>query len=108
MSASFPVVCLGGSAGGIQPLTSLIREIPANAGLAIVVVQHRRGPSELPALLSRMTPMRVQLITQGMSVERDHVYVIPPNCDLRLSAGAFHLSSLFETLWIPKYHYGLP
>src|SRR5258707_7864161 len=79
-SEKFPVVCLGGSAGAVEAIRGLLRALPPEPGLAVVVVQHRRGPSVLADVLSASSSMRVQLIAEGMPLERDRVYVIPPNC----------------------------
>jgi chemotaxis response regulator CheB len=92
---AFPVVCLGASAGGLDAYIRLIREIPVDAGAAIVVINHmRRQPTMLPEILGKATSMRVQLITKGMSLQQNHLYVIPPNCDLTLRDEAFRLSGL--------------
>ncbi|MEO8659490.1 MAG: chemotaxis protein CheB [Bryobacteraceae bacterium] len=80
---NFPIVSLGASAGGVEACVRLVRELPANAGLAIVIVNHlRHSESLLPEILTRVTSMRTQIITEGMHVKRDNIYVIPPNCDL--------------------------
>jgi two-component system, chemotaxis family, protein-glutamate methylesterase/glutaminase len=103
MAKNFPVVCLGASAGGLDAYTRLLREIPAEAGFAVVVVNHlRRQPTMLPELLGKAASMHVQRITEGMPLERNHVYVIPPNCDLTLSDHAFHLSPLSKPYGWPS------
>jgi two-component system chemotaxis response regulator CheB len=100
---NFLIVSIGSSAGGVEPCVRLVREVPADAGLAIVIVNHlRRGPTMLPEILARATSMRTQLITAGMSVERNHVYVAPPNCDLTLHNGAFHLDALSKPFGWPN------
>jgi chemotaxis response regulator CheB len=94
---------IGSSAGGVEPCIRLVREVPADAGLAIVIVNHlRRGPTMLPDILARVTSMQTHLITAGMSVERNHVYVVPPNCDLTLHDGAFHLNALSKPFGWPN------
>jgi two-component system chemotaxis response regulator CheB len=96
VDTGFTVVGLGASAGGLDAYKRIIRGIPAGAGLAIVVINHmrRRAQVTLPEILQKETSMPVELITQGMLPERNHVYVIPPNCDLTLRDGAFHLETL--------------
>src|SRR5450755_3181674 len=65
MAKNFPVVCLGASAGGIDAYTRLLREIPAEASFAVVVVNHlRRQPTTLPEFLGKAASMHVQLITE--------------------------------------------
>src|SRR5438067_12489244 len=67
--------------------------MPANPGVAIVLVTHMdpKHESHMASVLDRMTPMAVREAKEGMRVERDHVYVIPPDTHLSLRDGAFHL-----------------
>ncbi len=66
----FLIVSIGSSAGGVEPCVRLVREVPADAGLAIVIVNHlRRGPTILPQILARATSMRTQLITTGTTAK---------------------------------------
>ena len=91
---TFPVVCLGASAGGLQSYIRLFHELPVDVGLAVVVINHMRHSRSLIAeLLTRRTPMPVQVISERMPPRLNHVYV-PPNCDLTLLDSAFHLSPL--------------
>jgi two-component system chemotaxis response regulator CheB len=99
---SFPVVCLGGSAGAVEAIRGLLRALPPEPGLSVVVVQHRRGPSILPEVLAASTTMIVELIVEGMLLERDHVYVIPPNCELSISGTVFHLRSVSKSRGWPN------
>ena len=86
-----PVVGIGASAGGFDPICEFLVAVPPSSGFAYVVVQHldplHKGM--LPALLQRMTPMKVAEVTDGMAVEADHVYVIPPDRDLGFEDGRF-------------------
>ncbi len=94
-SKSFPVVCLGGSAGSLIPFRKVIREIPFDSGLAIVVVDHRRrSPTKLPEILSQHSSIPVRLIVPGLKMQPNRIYVIPPNCDLTIEDGHFQLTSL--------------
>jgi two-component system CheB/CheR fusion protein len=92
-SASFPIVGIGASAGGLTALEQFLSHVPPQCGLAIVVVQHRDPHSEgmLVELLQRHTPMQVLQALDQMPVEPDHVYVIPPGWDLSLMHGVLHL-----------------
>ena len=92
-SASFPIVGIGASAGGLTALEQFLSHVPHHCGLAIVVVQHRDPHSEgmLVELLQRHTPMPVQQVADQMPVEPDHVYVIPPGLDMSLLHGVLHL-----------------
>ena len=92
---NFPLVCLGASAGGVDALTRLVRALRPDLGCAFVVVNHfRRAATAMPEILARITSMRVLLITDGMPIERNHVYVIPSNCDLTLQEEHFHIGEL--------------
>lgn len=81
------IVGIGMSAGGLSAVTALLRQLPANPGMAFVVIQHLdpAHPSALPALLQRATAMPVTEAKDGMPVEANAVYAIPPNRTLCLS-----------------------
>ncbi|MDP2440495.1 chemotaxis protein CheB [Rhodoferax sp.] len=93
VSAAFPIVGIGASAGGLTALEQFLSHVPPLSGMAIVVVQHRDPHSEgmLVELLQRHTPMPVLQALDQMPVEPDHVYVIPPGWDLSLLHGVLHL-----------------
>jgi len=88
-----PVVGIGASAGGLDPICEFLAGVPANSGMAYVVIQHldpqRRGM--LPELLQRVTSMPVLEISSGMTPQGDHVYVIPPNKDVIFAGAALML-----------------
>ncbi|MBP1203780.1 two-component system CheB/CheR fusion protein [Duganella sp. 1411] len=85
------VVGIGASAGGLDPICEFLAGVPPSSGFAYVVVQHldplHKGM--LPELLQRVTRMKVTEVTDGMEVEADHVYVIPPNRDLGFEGDRF-------------------
>ncbi|RYY21044.1 MAG: chemotaxis protein CheR, partial [Cytophagaceae bacterium] len=89
----FTVVALGGSAGSIEALETFFGHLPARTGMAFVVVLHlmpdRDG--ELPHVLQGFTTLPVQAARDGLRVRPDHVYVIPPDCDLSLLHGSLFL-----------------
>lgn len=92
--ASFPIVGIGASAGGLEAFTGVLEHLPTTMGMAYVFVQHL-DPSHsslLPDLLARVTKMPLCAAQDQMKVEPDHVYVIPPNTDLTLEQGALHLA----------------
>ena len=100
---SFPIVCLGGSAGGLDAYRRLIRNLPPHLGCALVVINHlRRSPTSLPEILGRATPMQVELITDGMAVVQNHIYVIPPNCELTLRDHTFRVTHISKTYGWPR------
>ena len=90
---NFPVVGIGASAGGLEAVTALLKHLPVDTGMAFVLVQHLAPTHEsmLTELLARETSMPVLEITNGMSVEPNHFYVIPPNTNLGLLHGTLHL-----------------
>jgi two-component system CheB/CheR fusion protein len=92
----FPIIGIGASAGGLEALEVFLRRIPRRSGAGYVVVQHL-DPSHkgmLVELLQRATPMPVVEASDGVEVDRDHVYVIPPNKDMSLLHGTLHLLPL--------------
>jgi two-component system CheB/CheR fusion protein len=87
------IVGVGASAGGLEAFSSMIRVLPARPGFAVVLVQHLspQHESALVTLLTSYTSMPVVQVTEGMRIERDHVYVIPPNVQMGITDGHFHL-----------------
>ena len=92
---TFPIVGVGASAGGLEAFRSLLRKLPANTGMAFVFVQHLDPEHEslLTKLLSPATRMPVTEVTEGMAIEPDHVYVIPPNAAMGIRNGILHLQA---------------
>jgi two-component system CheB/CheR fusion protein len=82
--AAFPIVAIGASAGGLEAVTELLAGLPAQTGMAFLVVQHLDPDhvSLLPGILARRTPLAVVQAHDGQRVVPDHVYVIPPNAAL--------------------------
>jgi two-component system CheB/CheR fusion protein len=93
-SQPFPVVGIGASAGGLEALTHFLEKMPGAAGMALVVVQHLdpSHPSILTELLAKSTAMPVIQVTEGVRVEPNHVYVIPPNKTMEIERGALKLT----------------
>ena len=92
--APFPVVGIGASAGGLEATTQLFQALPADLGMAFVLVSHLDPlhPSSLADLLGRATRMPVREVSDGTAVEPDHVYVIPPNTSLTIERGILRLA----------------
>src|SRR5580704_11971299 len=91
-ATDFPVVCVGGSAGGLDAYIRLFRHLPADMGVAVVIVNHLRTvATRLHEILPRYTGMPVQLITERLLIRPDHVFIIPENRDLHVLGGEFHL-----------------
>jgi two-component system CheB/CheR fusion protein len=89
----FPVVGIGASAGGLEAIEELFRHMPADTGMAFVLVQHLdpNHKSILTELIARFTPMPVHEAAQGLHVEPNHVYVIPPRHELAILNGVLQL-----------------
>lgn len=96
--ASFPVAGVGASAGGLEAFTALLKALPADTGIAFVLVQHMDPTHEsiLPKLLAKATAMPVHEVGDGMLVEPNRVYVIPPNARMTISQGFLRLTSRAE------------
>ena len=91
----FPVICVGGSAGGLDAYVRLLTHLPADMGAAIVIVNHLRTvDTRLHEILPRVTDMPVQLITEGLDLRPDHVFIIPPQRDLHVRDGQFRLEPI--------------
>ena len=90
----FSVVCLGASAGGLDAFSRFFDSAPADSGLAYILIQHLdpTHASMMVELLAGHTSMAVLQATDGMAVERDHVYVIAPGTYLAIEDGLLHLS----------------
>ena len=88
----FPVICVGGSAGGLDAYTRLLKNLPADMGVAIVIVNHLRTVATmLHEILPRYTKMPVELITERLDIEPNHVFIIPEKRDLHVLDGEFRL-----------------
>jgi len=91
-----PLIGIGGSAGGIPALQAFLQAMPANPGLAFVVILHLspQHDSELAEILQRSTTMRVVQVRETCKVQADTVYVIPPGKALRTYDGFLQLAEL--------------
>jgi chemotaxis response regulator CheB len=95
IAKDFPVVCVGGSAGGLDAYTRLLRHLPADMGVAIVIVNHLRTvATRLHEILPNYTKMPVELITESLLIEPNHVFIIPEKRDLHVFEGAFRLKPI--------------
>ena len=92
-SYKFPIVGIGASAGGFPAIKRFFSKVPQDTGMAFVVVQHLDPTHEstMADLMGRYTPIKVVQAKDGMKVEQDHVYIIPPNKDMGLMNGVIQL-----------------
>ncbi|MEO7199238.1 MAG: chemotaxis protein CheB, partial [Dokdonella sp.] len=93
-SDRFLVVGVGASAGGLDASRQLLRALPADSGMAFILVQHLDPTHEsmMVELLASHTSMKVCQAANAMHIEPDHLYVIPPGTYLAVNDGALHLS----------------
>lgn len=92
---NFPIVCVGGSAGGLDAYIRLLKNFPADLDVAVVIVNHMtRMPTQLHEILPSYTPMPVHLITENLLIEPNQVYIIPENRDLHVNHGLFQLKPI--------------
>ena len=82
----FPVAALGASAGGLEAFTRFLNKVPPDSGIAFIAIQHLdpAHTSKLPELLSRQSHVPVLEATDGMNVEPNHVYIIPPGKNMSI------------------------
>src|SRR5258706_6426699 len=92
-NASFPIVGIGASAGGLEAFRELLERLPTDAGMAFVLVSHLdpTHKSILTELLARRTKLPVTEVSDGMRVEPNNVYVLPPNSSMAIAQGVLRL-----------------
>lgn len=91
----FPVVCVGGSAGGLDAYIRLLQNLPPDMGVAVVIVNHITiAATQLHEVLQRFSSMPVVLITEGLRVEPNCVHIIPSNRELHVKDGVFELKTI--------------
>ena len=88
------VVAIGASAGGLDAFLELVSAMPADTGLALVLIQHLdpHHHSLLVDILAGATSIPVQEVVDGMAIEGDHVYVIPPDTQMTIADGRLRLA----------------
>jgi len=88
------IVGIGASAGGLEALEAFFDNAPKESGMAFVVVQHLSPDfkSLMDELLARHTDLPIRLVEDGMVVEADHVYLIPPKKEMIIAGGKLLLS----------------
>ena len=87
------VVGIGASAGGLEAFLELVSALPVESGLAFVLIQHLdpRHDSLLVDILAGATAIPVQEVADGMRIERDHLYVIPPDTEMTVQGDVLRL-----------------
>lgn len=99
----FPIVCIGGSAGGLNAYVQVLEGLPPDLGVAIVIVNHRtRSATALHKILPRHTEMPVELITDYLGIQPNRVFVIASNRELHVLNGMFRLTALSKPTGWPN------
>ena len=92
---SFPIACVGASAGGLEALIALFKSLPKSINMAFVLIQHLepQHKSALSEILSREASLNIREATNNTKVEPSHVYVIPPNTLMTILNGRLKITS---------------
>lgn len=90
---TFPIVGIGASAGGLEAFSVFLKALRPDTGMAFVLVQHMDPTHEslLNQLLAKQTEMPVIQVKDGIAVEPNCVYVIPPNRNMTIRDGRLRL-----------------
>jgi two-component system chemotaxis response regulator CheB len=91
----YELICIGASWGGLQAVSRLLSDIPGELQQAIVIAQHRHPDSRgggLPELLALQIDRPVLDVEDKMRIERNHVYLAPPDYHLLVDGSSFALS----------------
>jgi two-component system, chemotaxis family, CheB/CheR fusion protein len=93
LESNFPIVGVAASAGGLEAFTQLLGHLPVDTGMAFVLIQHLSPDHQslLTEILARVTKMLVREGQNGMRIEPNQVYVIPPNTKMVLEGGVLRL-----------------
>ena len=91
---NFPIVAIGASAGGIEAMSILLKNLTPDTGMAFIYIQHLNPDhkSLLSSILSKLTSMKVQEIEEMEYILPNNVYVIPPNKNIEVVDGHIHVS----------------
>ncbi|MGZ5199826.1 MAG: chemotaxis protein CheB, partial [Telluria sp.] len=102
-ACAFPVAAIGASAGGLEPLCMLLDAMPADCGMAFLVIQHLdpTRPSLLTDILAKHSRLHVAEAVDGVAVEMNHIYVIPPNTSMSIRGARLQLSARSDALGPP-------
>ncbi len=89
----FPVVGIGASAGGLEALEKFFINMPHDSGMAFIIVMHFDPASKslMSEILNRYTQMKAVQVEEGMKVEPNNIYIIPPNKDMAILRGVLYL-----------------
>ena len=107
IAKDFPVVCVGGSAGGLDAYTRLLKHLPADMGVAIVIVNHLRTTATmLHEILPGYTKMPVELITESLIIEPESCVHHPGTKGLARSRWRVPFKTDIKTPGMARRNYG--
>ncbi|KUM25081.1 hypothetical protein AU467_27285 [Mesorhizobium loti] len=94
--ALFPVIGIGASAGGIGALQKFFPGAPADSGFAYVVIQHLDAEHEsvLASIIQRCTAIETRTAAEGMAVEPNNIYVVPPGASVTIEKQHFRVAKI--------------
>jgi two-component system CheB/CheR fusion protein len=89
----FIIAGMGGSAGSLEAIQHFLQKVPANSGIAFVLIQHLDPATDslLPGLLQTFTKLPVVEVQDGLKVQPNHIYVIPKNKEMAIMNGTLLL-----------------
>ena len=96
---NFPVVGIGASAGGLEALQEFFKNMIPVPDVAFVIIQHLSPDykSFMNELLSRYTSIKIEVVTDGMALKSNHIYLIPPKMNMTIFHGVLYLNELSAT-----------
>ena len=98
VAKDFPIICVGGSAGGLDAYIRLLKNLPADMGAALVFVTHLRTvDTHLHQILPNYTQMPVTLIKEKLDIIPNNVFIIPSKRDLHVLNGEFRLKPISKS-----------
>src|SRR5215212_2999180 len=101
-SAMFPIVGVGASAGGVQAFTQLVRLLPADPGLAVILMLHtEKHESALVEVLDRVSKMPVKFAIDGAAIERNHIYLSHPDTEVAVRDGKLRVDKKRDGMSLP-------
>jgi len=93
MEKSFFIACIGSSAGGLTALVDFFEGVDHDISTAFVVISHlpRHHSTHLPRILSKVTPLKVELLTKSTVATPGHIYILPGNLRVKITDGVLVL-----------------
>lgn len=108
-TSTLPIIAIGGSAGAIKPVLTLLGDLPADLQAVILIVIHRSPslPTLLPEILGRRSPSAVHLAREGLALDHplclvappDKHMVVTPERTIRLVADGYYRSNNIDLLF---------